>query len=205
MYNEVAQGVRTNLSLQQIVNLAWMVQQIPADHIRLVVIGPNQVTFNTSAEGMSILLPIPDALRDLVYETFSTTPEPTGEPETAAVTPTPAVAMSALERMQAEQARVALYNGTFVAGLAASTNDILLAQGLEVALVDNASQVYELTTLIDYTGNPNTIQFIADLCSRVFVLDYGQKLAEGMPEQIMADEAVIEAYFGADGGDYEDE
>lgn len=45
----------------------------------------------------------------------------------------------------------------------------------------------------------HNIHFIADLCNRVFVLDYGQKLAEGTPEQIMIDESVIEAYFGADG------
>ncbi|MFQ5410050.1 MAG: ABC transporter ATP-binding protein [Anaerolineales bacterium] len=43
----------------------------------------------------------------------------------------------------------------------------------------------------------HNIQFIADLCSRVFVLNYGEKLAEGTPQEIMDNEAVIEAYFGA--------
>lgn len=46
----------------------------------------------------------------------------------------------------------------------------------------------------------HNIHFIADLCSRVFVLNYGQKLAEGTPQEIMDNEAVIEAYFGAEGG-----
>lgn len=50
----------------------------------------------------------------------------------------------------------------------------------------------------------HNIHFIGDLCSRVFVLNYGQKLAEGTPDQIMNNDAVIEAYFGADGGDDED-
>jgi branched-chain amino acid transport system ATP-binding protein len=44
----------------------------------------------------------------------------------------------------------------------------------------------------------HNIHFISDLCNRVFVLDYGQKLAEGTAEQIMIDESVIEAYFGAE-------
>ena len=45
----------------------------------------------------------------------------------------------------------------------------------------------------------HTIHFIADMCHRVFVLNYGQKLAEGTPAEIMENEDVIEAYFGADG------
>jgi ABC-type branched-subunit amino acid transport system ATPase component len=43
----------------------------------------------------------------------------------------------------------------------------------------------------------HNIQFIADLCSRVFVLNYGQKLAEGTPAEIVENEAVLEAYFGS--------
>ena len=42
------------------------------------------------------------------------------------------------------------------------------------------------------------VRFVKDLCHRVVVLDYGSKLAEGTPEEIMANDAVIEAYFGAD-------
>ncbi len=40
------------------------------------------------------------------------------------------------------------------------------------------------------------MRFISDLCSRVYVLNYGEKLAEGTPREVMEDEAVIEAYFG---------
>lgn len=43
----------------------------------------------------------------------------------------------------------------------------------------------------------HNMNFISDLCSRVYVLDYGERLAEGTPEEIMDNEAVIEAYFGA--------
>ncbi len=47
----------------------------------------------------------------------------------------------------------------------------------------------------------HNIQFIADLCDRVFVLNYGEKLAEGTPDEIMNNNDVIEAYFGAEGHD----
>ncbi len=43
----------------------------------------------------------------------------------------------------------------------------------------------------------HNIEFISDMCSRVYVLNYGQKLAEGTPDEIKANEEVIEAYFGA--------
>ncbi len=45
----------------------------------------------------------------------------------------------------------------------------------------------------------HNVQFVADLCDRVVVLDAGGKLAEGTPGQIMDDPAVVEAYFGAPG------
>lgn len=48
------------------------------------------------------------------------------------------------------------------------------------------------------------MRFVQDMCSRVVVLNYGQKLTEGTPEEIMNNEAVIEAYFGTDVGDGED-
>ena len=43
----------------------------------------------------------------------------------------------------------------------------------------------------------HNVQFVADMCQRVVVLDAGSKLAEGTPGQVMDDPAVIEAYFGA--------
>ena len=45
----------------------------------------------------------------------------------------------------------------------------------------------------------HNVQFVADLCERVVVLDSGRKLAEGTPRQVMEEPAVIEAYFGAQG------
>ncbi len=43
----------------------------------------------------------------------------------------------------------------------------------------------------------HNINFIADLCSRVYVLNHGENLAEGTPQEILQNETVIDAYFGS--------
>jgi branched-chain amino acid transport system ATP-binding protein len=42
----------------------------------------------------------------------------------------------------------------------------------------------------------HNMDVIMDLCSRVVVLDHGEKIADAPPEVVQADEGVIDAYFG---------
>lgn len=78
--------------------------------------------------------------------------------------------------------------------------------GINPVLIDTIKErIVELNQKFDksFLLIEHNIHFIGDLCSRVFVLNYGEMLAEGTPEDIMNNEAVIEAYFGMDGSDYE--
>jgi len=37
---------------------------------------------------------------------------------------------------------------------------------------------------------------VMDLSNRVLVLDYGRKIADGTPDEVKSDRAVIDAYLG---------
>jgi len=72
---------------------------------------------------------------------------------------------------------------------AAGMNRTLLNELLEAvkALRDRGKTIF----LVEHD-----MKVVMGLCETVFVLDHGEKLAEGPPGVIQADERVIEAYFG---------
>jgi len=71
LYQEIASGVRTNLSLDQIISLAWSAFSIPKEDIQQGVIGPPQmVEFYTRSDGAQVLRPISDQIRALRDELF---------------------------------------------------------------------------------------------------------------------------------------
>ena len=65
-------------------------------------------------------------------------------------------------RMQSEAASVALYNGSGRDGLAESTAEMLRQAGMQIAQVSLAGQAYATTTLVDHSGNPATLRYLAE-------------------------------------------
>ena len=151
LYQELSSGMRTNLGLDEMIKLAVFAQQIPRENIARAAISTQHVLLGESPDKQKILIPLPEKIRLVRDELFGTT---------GALGPlTPG---SALERMQAEAAALSLQNGSLTTGLAALTGDLLAAQGAHVAETINADTQYAQTVLIDYTGNPHTIQYLAE-------------------------------------------
>jgi LCP family protein required for cell wall assembly len=153
LYEEIASGIRSNLTLEQLIKLGLLAQQISPQDIHRGVIGPERVTIGWSPDGQNILKPIPDQIRQLRDEIFVVSGPVHAE------TSDKTLAELVLE----EQARIAVLNGTYTPGLAANTSDMLLEKGFVIQTTDNASQLAETTMVIDYTGNPYTLQYLTEL------------------------------------------
>jgi branched-chain amino acid transport system ATP-binding protein len=88
---------------------------------------------------------------------------------------------------------------------ALATEPLLLALD-EPAAGMNATETESLKVLLQdirATGITvllieHDVKLIMGLCDRVAVLDYGRKIAEGVPEEVRSNPAVIAAYLGAD-------
>jgi LCP family protein required for cell wall assembly len=154
LYEELSSGVRTNLSLDQAIRLAWLASQIPQENIKQGQIGTDQVSFAVAPDGeQQILKPLTEKIRQLRDEVFSET----GPTSPVAGTVDPA------ELVKLEGARIAVLNGSATSGIAARTTDYLKSLGLNVTETGNAEQYTTYTQITFYTGKPYTVKFLVDL------------------------------------------
>jgi len=112
------------------------------------------------------------------------------------------VGLSAIAQAPAESITVAMRRRLELARALATGPKILLLDenmaGLTPMEIDG---VLKLLRQINGRGISmivveHIMQAVMGICQRIVVLDYGQKIAEGVPEEVMRNRQVIEAYLG---------
>jgi LCP family protein required for cell wall assembly len=156
VYKEASAGLQTNMSFEDALKLASLATQIDLDNIRRGVIDYEMGVLDRSPDGLSIMKPLPDQIRVLRDEIFTTngalSPQATGEP---------------VELMQAEGSRVNLFNGAYgiaeATDLAARSQAYFSAQGMNVVGIGSADKAYDRTTVVLHNADLYTLRYIFDL------------------------------------------
>jgi LCP family protein required for cell wall assembly len=151
LYNELAAGIHTNLTLEQALRLALLAAQVPDEKIIRGVINEKMVIFGRSPDDLAILIPLTDKIHVLRDEIF-----------TASAALGPMTPGSAQERMQAEQASIAVYNASREDGLDARTAGYLTGLGMQAASSGAAQTAAAQTIIIDHRGRPFTLRYLVD-------------------------------------------
>lgn len=71
LYQELSSGVRTNMTLQEMIALAWLVRDLSGEALhRGVIAPPGMVGFYTRPDGAQVLRAVPDQIRQLRDQLF---------------------------------------------------------------------------------------------------------------------------------------
>jgi len=165
IYDALAGGINTNMSLQDAFSLGWTVKGIDLENIERAVIAPNACLYEgcigddfvdeaKSPDGLDILKPITENIRIIRDQVFSSG---------SARSPL-ALTSQSVDLMKMEAANVLINNGSGNAGIADATRAYLEGQGMIIVNTGNAD-VVNGTTIVDYTGNPYTVEYLANLMS----------------------------------------
>jgi LCP family protein required for cell wall assembly len=172
IYQLFSAGVRTNISLQDGIKLATLAKDIPFESIKSGVIDNHMVNFGNvtlGGQNASILMPIPDKIRELRDQIFTAG---------GATSPIASNSGSAQDLMKADGARVRIVNNTGTPDLDTRTGNFLISQGMAVTergvptgfanqsvVIIYSPKLYALRYLIDplrMITTSNQIQFKPD-------------------------------------------
>lgn len=145
LWKTLGSALQTDLSLADVLSLAYIGMQLEPQNLKSRFIGRGQVQGWVTPQGAQVLLPRPAEIQAALVEFFAP----------------PVQEVSALT---AEGARVVVRNGTDRPGLVALATDRLRWEGiLDVATADADRQDYLQTRLTVYASKPLTEALLAEL------------------------------------------
>ncbi len=153
LYDAVTKAVKTNLSISDMVKLAWTVTDLePWEISRAVIAPPYQVELEKSPNGEDILVPIPDKIRESRDAIFG-----------ASVAASPATMLGEGQDesvlVAGEKARITLLNGASDPAIFDRTVAYFQTYGIEIANQGPAQNSYA-NGLEIITGKPFTGKFL---------------------------------------------
>jgi len=154
LYHELSSGIRTNLTLDQAIQLALLAAKVEEKDIKKGVFNPHTdvfyATVMTRDGAANVLVPNPERIRLLRDQVFGSG------------TLGPGAVGSLAEQMKTEKARVLVKNGTRKAEQSEKASDLLNSSGVIAVDQGSAGQVYSQTILIDHSGKPYTLKYIIE-------------------------------------------
>jgi polyisoprenyl-teichoic acid--peptidoglycan teichoic acid transferase len=162
IYGEISSGVQTNMSLDQAIQLAYLVAQIPRENMHTYNVDTNVTSATFAYDGSYILLVIPDQFRILRDEMFSGSITGAEAPVVAAQDNNAVVVASGdpLPLAVQEAARIQILNGSDTAGLADRTQSYLMSNGLNVTSIGNYDTT-DSTQIFVHKSVENTKAYLA--------------------------------------------
>jgi len=149
LYRDLTSNVETNLTLNQIITLAWVVKDINPQSIQTHVIKEPTVTADINDRNQYILVPDLDQIRkiwkDMQNISATPIPEPTQE-------------ITLEEYLAEENANLAVLNATSSPGLAGVTAEFLEEKGFQIGEVGNSNKFKDQTFIYDYSGKEHTVR-----------------------------------------------
>lgn len=150
LWDELTGSLKTNLTLDEILSLGKLVQDIPKDNIHFGVINNLYVDLATTSSGDQVLVPKLNSIRLLIQQVFN---------------PQDDLSLSELRtKADEEQATIVVFNDTTTGGLANQTRDWLTGKGVTITQVGNTQNPADANTVIHvYTGKMWTARYLAAL------------------------------------------
>ena len=151
LYSKMSQGIHTNLSFDDGLRLAVLLQGIPRESIKTGIIDYTMVdmkSVDVNGQNSSVFKPIPDqirVLRDDIFLGGATSPVNIGG--------------DPLALAKAENPRIRILNGSFAGDYGQRTGNYLQSMGLNVTEVGNTSALNN-TVIVMYSPTLHTMQLV---------------------------------------------